>query len=114
MNASFVGLGHQVLPSLLPSKNDRFYWRGRWTRFAGRLLQRINHQRWPRFVTAFCPSSRSADGQIEQPVGRLEPRRLRPELLDPGPLAFASYALNTGKALTSPLKQAPDLVDEAQ
>lgn len=45
MDAGFVRSVHSVLPSFIPSKNDSFCWRGRWTQFARRLLQRINRQR---------------------------------------------------------------------
>lgn len=36
--------GTSNLPSYLPSKNKRFDWRGRCTRFVRRLLFHINHQ----------------------------------------------------------------------
>lgn len=62
MDACFVGLIHRTLPSLLPSKNERFCRRGRWTRFAGRLLQHVNRQRSSRFVTAFRTPSTSVSG----------------------------------------------------
>lgn len=45
MDACFWVSGHRTLPLLLPSKNERFCWRGRWTQFDGRLLQRIHCQR---------------------------------------------------------------------
>ncbi len=57
MKTSFLGLRHRALPSLLPSKTERFYWRGRWTGFDGRLLQRINRQ-----VSPAIQSARSAAG----------------------------------------------------
>lgn len=31
MNTGLHRLGHRCLPSLLPSKTERFGWRGRWT-----------------------------------------------------------------------------------
>ena len=39
------GDGISYFTSLLPPKNNRVYWCGRWTQFAGRLLQLINRQR---------------------------------------------------------------------
>ena len=44
MGAGFLYMDHLTLPSYLPSKNKRFDWRGRCTRFAWRLLFDINHQ----------------------------------------------------------------------
>lgn len=54
INACFEGLRHRALPSLLPSKNERFCWRGRWTRFAGQLLLPINRQRSPATEALFA------------------------------------------------------------
>ena len=44
MDTGFLSCYHLTLPSYLPSKNKRFDWRGRCTRFALRLLFHINHQ----------------------------------------------------------------------
>ena len=44
MDTGFLCMAHLILPSYLPSKNKRFDWRGRCTRFVRRLLFDINHQ----------------------------------------------------------------------
>ena len=48
MELGFRCYDHRTLPPLLPSKNKRICWRGRWTWFDGRLLQRIDRQLSPR------------------------------------------------------------------
>jgi hypothetical protein len=45
MDAGFARSVHSVLPSFIPSNNDGYCWRGRWTQFERQLRQRINRQR---------------------------------------------------------------------
>lgn len=66
MGACFVGCRHRALPSLLPSERERFCWGGRWTRFDGRLLHRMNRQLSPTIKASFCtcPQRTGDDSQF--------------------------------------------------